>query len=154
MSYDLSAFHLPPGADPSTYEPDLDEEPPTPEQRASMKRLAEAIAAVDAEAERHDGDDFIEFDTADAIQISLYADQAAISVPYWYEGERADAVMARIQHYAAVLTEVGGYTVWDPQTEEVVTGPGAGHAYSAGVEAVKRLAEEPPKRRRWWQRGP
>ena len=26
--------------------------------------------------------------------------------------------------------------------------------YSVGVEAVKRLADEPPKRRRWWQRRP
>jgi len=102
---------------------------------ASLERLAEAIAAVDAE-----------YDSDDGIEVSLDSDQATISVPYWYEGEQAEAVMERIQRYAAVLTEVGGYTVWDPQTEEVVTGPGARDLYSAGVHAVKR--------RRWWQRRP
>jgi len=154
MSYDMNAFKLPPGEDPATYEPDFDDTPPTPEQRATMERLAAAIAAVDAEAERHDDETFIEFAAADAIQVSLYCDQAAISVPYWYEGDQAEAVMARMQAYAAVLTEVGGYTVWDPQTEEIVTGPGARDVYSAGVDAVKQLAEDPPKRRRWWQRRP
>ena len=118
MSYDLHATR-----------------PPTASEDASLERVAEAIAAVDAE-----------FDDDDAIEISLDSDEATISVPYLYEGEQAEAVMERMQRYAAVLTEVGGYTVCDPQTEEVVTGPGARDVYSAGVDAVKR--------RRWWHRRP
>ena len=126
MSYDLHATR-----------------PPTAAESASLERLAEAIAAVDAE-----------FDCDDVIQVSLDSDEATISVPYVYEGEQAEAVMERMQRYAAVLTEVGGYTVWDPQTGEIVTGPGARHAYASGVDAVNRLIAASQKRRRWWQRRP
>ena len=60
--------------------------------------------------------------------------------------------MARMHEYAAVLTEPGGFTVEDPQTGEIVTGPGAHHVYSTGVDFVNRLIDESQKRRRWWRR--
>jgi hypothetical protein len=152
MSYDLEAFHLPPGTDPGDYESELDDRPPTPEERAAMERLGEAVLAVDPSAERHDGDDFIEIDTEDAIQVSLYANEAGISVPYWYEGEQAEAVMARVFEYAAVLREIGGYTVYDPQTGEVVEGPAGRHSYAAGVEMLHSVPDAAPPRQSWWRR--
>jgi hypothetical protein len=84
MSYDLEAYRLPPGADPATYEPDEDADlrPPTPEERAAMARLADALHGVDPSAERYDDELFIEIDTAQAIQVSLYADSAGVTVPY------------------------------------------------------------------------
>ena len=117
----------------------------------------EGILALDPSAARHDTREHIEITNADAVQVSLYPEEAAITVPYWHEGERAAAVMARMQEYAALLTEQGGFSFYDPQTGETVTGPGANDAYAYGVEATQRIAEKyaadpppAPKRRRWW----
>ena len=84
-----------------------------------MERAAAALLAVDPAAERFEDEDHIELNL-DAMQISVYARSAAITVPYWFEGADAERVMARAFEYARVLAETCGYTVWDPQTESVV----------------------------------
>jgi hypothetical protein len=124
MSYDLHAVRVAAGA---TIEEALeaeehdDDAPPTAAERAEMERLADALMALDPAAERHDGETFIEIDTP-SMQIGVYARSAGITVPYWFDGGQADAVMTRAYEYAAVLAESGGYTVFDPQIDEVVAG--------------------------------
>ena len=139
MSYDLLARRVPPWANvESVFEADDDDErPPTAEERATMERLAAAIHRLDPSARREDDEHWIEFFTADGIEVSLYADEAGISVGYRHEGAAAEAVMERVHQYAALLRAVG-YTVYDPQTGETVEGPGARHAYPTA-----------PKRRFW-----
>ena len=155
MSYDLYAFAVPAGMTAGGFaesgERETGEEgPPTGEQRAGMERAAEALLAVDPAAERDDGDDWIEIN-ADAMQVSLFAREAAISMPYW--GGDADAVMERAFAYARVLRETLGYTVWDPQTETVVgdepdRGPAA-EVFATTSERVDALVA--PPRRPWWK---
>lgn len=165
MSYDLHGFRVPPGRTVEDWYEDeereqalIDADPtPSAEERAEMERLAAAVHALDPAAERHDTGEHIEFTNADAVQVSIFREEAGISVPYWYEGERAAAVMVRMQEYAAILTEQGGLTFYDPQTGETVTGPGAADGYAYGVAATHRIAERianeppprPPKKRGW-----
>lgn len=168
MSYDLHGFRVPPGRTVEDWYEDeereqalIDADPtPSAEERAEMERLAAAVHAVDPSAERHDTGEHIEFTNADAVQVSIFREEAGISVPYWYEGERAEAVMVRMQEYAGVLTQLGGLTFYDPQTGETVTGPGTSDAYDYGVRATQGIAERiaaepppppptPPKKRGW-----
>jgi hypothetical protein len=157
MSYDLIGLRVPPGMTVEEFHEDeereLDDRPPTDEERAAMERLAQAVAEVDPRAERFDGDDFVEF-TRDAIQVSLYARESGITIPYWFDGKQADAMLERAMAYARVLAQQGGYTVYDPQTGEVVeTGDigAARGAYKGGRRIVRDL-EGRPQRRRWWRR--
>jgi hypothetical protein len=158
MSYDLDAFPLPPGVSAQEFvesgdreEHSADESPPTEAERAAMERAAEALLAVDPSAERTDGDDWIEIN-ADAMQVSLYAHEAAISIPYW--GGDADAVMARAFEYARVLHQMLGYTVWDPQTDSVVDLDAPDRAAAASIFSdisgrMDEIAAAP--RRPWWK---
>jgi hypothetical protein len=163
MSYDLHAFELPPGRDAREHyesgDAGVSEEPPTAAQRAWMDRLAAALMAVDPAAERVDDEDSVEIDT-DSMQVMVFADQAAISVPYWFEGEEAEAVMRRAHEYARVLHEVGGLTVYDPQLEEVVgeetTSPGASvpamEDTAAGLDELVADDREKVPRWKFWRR--
>ena len=164
MSYDLEAFRVPPEMTPDEFYASEereaasleDEAPPTADERAAMERLADALEAIDPTAERADGDTFIEINT-ESLQVSLYPNEAAVTIPYWFEGDEADAVMERAFEYARVLRDVGGYTVYDPQNEQVVGDERgtAAETYRGTMGAVRRIGEEvAPKRRGWkfWQR--
>ena len=50
------------------------------------------------------------------IQLSLFSDEAAITVPYWHEGERAAEVMAQVFRLAAVVERETGLHGFDPQS--------------------------------------
>jgi hypothetical protein len=158
MSYDLSAFPLPAGMSAAEYVESeayesADDSPPTEEERAAMERAAAALMALDPSAERIDLEHDIEIN-ADTVQISLFAREAGISVPYWYEGAEADAVMDRVFAYARVLAETLGYTVWDPQTATVVEAGAADRGAATEIlsDISGRMDEiAQPARRPWWK---
>ncbi|GAB4070515.1 hypothetical protein GCM10028777_35900 [Angustibacter speluncae] len=124
MSYDLTFL---PKTDDQTWEEALD----ASEQRvvASMKsgapsagydhevwaRLVAAAREELGEVEVFEGADHGEVSHDSGIQLSLYGDEAAITVPYWYDGEEADAVMARVFRLAAVVERETGLQGYDPQ---------------------------------------
>ncbi len=159
MSYDLTAFPLPAGMTAAGYvESDafeaIDDTPPTAEERAAMERAAAEVLALDPSADRFENEDTIELSTEQGIQVSLYARSAGITVPYWYEGAEADAVMERVFAYARVLAETLGYTVWDPQTETVVEPQGSDHGDATQIlEDISGRMDEivEPERRPWWK---
>ena len=164
MSYDLDAVRLPAGmAIEEFYESGAREElaeddtPPTPGEREEMERLATALQAVDGSAERFDGDDVIDINDQ-FVQVSVYAKEAGISIPYHFDGPEAQAATSRALAYARVLREVGGYTIYDPQTEEVVDGSHSTLGeYAGGRAATKRIADEmassdSPPRWKFWLR--
>jgi hypothetical protein len=105
--------------------------------RDDLERLAAALLAVDRSAEIRMDSGRVEIVTGDRIVVSFDLAGGRITVPYWYEGERAAAVIARLHEYAAVLTEIGGMEVEDMQTGEIVTGPGAPDAYARGVAIAR-----------------
>src|SRR5262245_29563631 len=59
-------------------------------------------------------------DDGPGIQITLVDDRASLTVPYWHTGEKANAVFAQIWKYLAVIQNVAGYQIYDPQTECII----------------------------------
>lgn len=52
-----------------------------------------------------------------SLQISVSADEAGITIPYWYEGAEADQVFSIASAYLRILGRTGGFFVYDPQIE-------------------------------------
>jgi hypothetical protein len=158
MSYDIDAFRVPPGRTAEEFlesggREELDESPPTAEERARMERVAAALQAIDPEAVRAEDEDFIEIST-DALQVSVYAREAAVTIPYWFSGDDAEAVLARAFAYARVLEDEGGFTVSDPQTGAIVDFAtldldAVARVYARGVQVVDDIREQP--KRPWWK---
>ena len=92
-----------------------------------------------------------------AVALMGYETESAINVPYHATGAEGQAVMERAFAYAEVMTRVGGLTMWDPQTEEVVGSPGhdpaaAAEQFGATSQVVEDMAGERPSRWRFWKR--
>jgi hypothetical protein len=51
------------------------------------------------------------------IDLSLYANGAAITVPYWYKGERAEAIVRAMYELSRIVEQRTGLTGYDLQTE-------------------------------------
>jgi hypothetical protein len=68
-----------------------------------MERTAAALLELDS-AERFDDEEAIEI-TGEAVQVSLFAREAGVSIPYWFEGDEADAALERAFAYARVIAE-------------------------------------------------
>lgn len=83
--------------------------------------IAKTLGVTEAEARaqwRH-----IELNTHgedNPIQVTIEADHASLTVPYWYTGDRARATMGEALSYLAVLAREAGWTVFDPQIERVL----------------------------------
>lgn len=135
MSYDLQALELAPGADVEEALEALEERAPTDEERHGMQRVASALQAAAGSLRRSDQQDLIEL-SDDRLDITLYADEAAISIPYWFSGSEADDVLAMALACARVLRDVGGFAVWDQQLDRLVdagtTAVQMREAYDAG----------------------
>ncbi len=147
MSYDLQAFLLPPGGDPEealeALETDLDR-PPTGEERDRMTRLAKALQATVASLEAGYPEDAIEL-SEDRFQVSVYANEAMISIPYWFDGAEAREVLAVALECARAIRETAGFVVWDPQLDRLLderaTVDELAEAYRSGREYVRGLDE-------------
>ncbi len=138
MSYVLTAFRLPPGADPgAAYEALGESRAPSEEERAAMDRLADALEAVTA-FERDDGETWVEL-VAGAFDVHLSAQEAEIAVPYGPRGEAALPLAARC---AEVVRDVGGLAVWDPQRAAPFDAHALADGYRAGLAALRRLADD------------
>ena len=132
MSYDL-AF-LPKAADQSwddllDAEPDESDGPP---DAAAWERIEAAARQILGEVTVHRSERFCELDhEATGIQVSLYAGEAAITVPYWYVGAEAAAVVERIYALGRAVEEATGYSGYDPQLELPLAEAAADQAVAA-----------------------
>ncbi|MGC4086822.1 MAG: hypothetical protein QM756_02775 [Polyangiaceae bacterium] len=143
MTYDLYFVPYDAGSEPSAVQAFLEQESEEGHEAAAApnERVAAALLALNAGLERFEFDyaeiarlqetsveeaqrqnTHIELNTAsnNGIQTTLFSNQASITVPYWYVGEKAEAVFAEIASYAKVLTEQGPYRVYDPQLDRVI----------------------------------
>ncbi len=147
MSYDLHAFRLPPGTDPEDALEALEGgagDPPTGQERDWMRTLGDALAAAVPALERTELDDALEL-TDHHLQVNVYTDQAAISIPYWFDGEEAQTALAEALACARVLRETGELSVFDPQLDALIE-PATpveqlAEVYAQGREHVRRLGE-------------
>jgi hypothetical protein len=163
MSYDLIGIRLQRGETPEQGRDRLeelaeDETPPGDAAWAEMLRTAERLAAVDPYAERFESRDggVIEF-TNDRFQVAVYEHESSVTVPYWSDGTD-DPFAAPVASYLDVL-RAAGFTIYDPQTEEIVPAGGAAQAVADGyrrsaevaLPALDQAIAEGERRHRRWR---
>lgn len=54
-----------------------------------------------------------------AIQITVYDNHVSFSVPYWYQGRKAEQLFDQLRTYIKIIREAAGYFIYNPQTGEV-----------------------------------
>jgi hypothetical protein len=134
-----------------------DDAPPTDEEWERMRRVADALAAVEPSADRFENRETATVEvTTDRFQVSVYRHEAAVNIPYWDE---AEDVMGRVAPYLAILERDAGFRFFDPQTEEEVSAATlGGKGYAASYEKVRpvldQISGEQPRAPRWkfWKR--
>jgi hypothetical protein len=178
MSYDLQLVKV--GPDERAEDVAMrDEEdgplgPPDSQKEALKRRLSEALVAADkalkpfrfdhkkiaqirkipVEQARQDVRHIELTDEANGIQIVLFDDQAAITVPYWHSGETARRVFERILGHIRIIARESGYVAFDPQLGKVID-PDADldlmlTAYEPIVQQLK-TEMAPHTKRPWWK---
>jgi hypothetical protein len=51
-----------------------------------------------------------------AVQLTVHGDHVFITVPYWYEGEKANQLFSELSGYLKVIRRTAGLFAYDPQT--------------------------------------
>ena len=91
-----------------------------------------------------------------AIQLTVYDDHVFISIPYWYQGSRADQVFSQLSEYIRVIRETAGFFAYDPQTG-IAFDPRQTHLrehqqYDKVVRDLPKIAAEAIKSGKpWWK---
>jgi len=81
-------------------------------------RIVDGARGILGDIELHKGGDYLELDhEPTGIQLSLYANEAAITVPYWYSGAGAEEIVRTIFRLAAVIEEHTGFSGYDSQAD-------------------------------------
>lgn len=79
-------------------------------------------------------------DEKTAIQLSCFAGEWSMTVPYWWDGERAQEIAGYLHAIAVIVHEATGLDAYDPQVEQEVT---SDEWVSANVTAVfNQVAED------------
>ena len=99
-------------------------------------------------------------DDATSIQLSLAPGELSLTIPYWYSGPEAQAMVERLRSVALAVEDATGLTAYDPQADAPFTGAGEQSAAARfdQVAAAFRHGPEPkadtgrPKRRGLFRR--
>jgi hypothetical protein len=119
MSYDLIFV---PRSDDQSWEEALDaaeeaENDERPDAEA-WARLVAAARQVLGEVSVFDGTHNYELThESTGIQVSYYADEAGITVPYWYRGEDARRIVTALHQLGEAVQAATGLPGYDPQLE-------------------------------------
>lgn len=93
-------------------------------------------------------------DGSNGIQITLFDDEASVTVPYWHQGDAARQVFEEIWAYLEIIEREGGFFTYDPQIERVLDLRADFEASLSCYDKVSRdVAEQLPVRekKRWWE---
>jgi hypothetical protein len=179
MSFDLSMFEVRAGESVEAARERITEPaPPTAEAERKRRETVAALLEHDPELdvlESQEGAPLTELTSLDEsrpIQVSVYGDQAFLTIPYWHSGEAAKAVMDAVWPLVEIIHERTGWILYDEQEGEqvdIAAGPGqllGGYEY--GTAAVAEIAaresggapprteprptdeQSPRRRRRFW----
>ena len=77
-----------------------------------------------------------------ATQITISDYEVVITIPYWYEGEQAQAIFQKISTYLKIINNEAGYFVYDPQTEQVFDPQ---HEEFGNVEGYESMTRKMPE---------
>ena len=85
-------------------------------------RIVRDAREILGDIDLHNGGDYFELDhEPTGIQLSLYADEAGITVPYWYTGPQAQEIVGKIYRLAAVIEKHTEFSGYDGQADLPVT---------------------------------
>jgi hypothetical protein len=94
---------------------ELDADSGSPDVQAWAHIVAEARQFL-GDVELHQSATFFELDhESTGIQVSLYGDEAAITVPYWYAGADAESVVGLIYQLGLIVERHTGLVGYDGQ---------------------------------------
>ena len=183
MSYDFILFKRRAGEDPRvTAKRDSAEfagTPPDPQKEALKRRVADALIARNPKLEIFEFDydriaklhkitvdearlmyRYLELnepeDETNGIQITLFDDEASVTVPFWHEDEEAEGVFREIWSYLEIISREAGYLIYDPQTDRVLdAAAGIDEALLHYSGAMQQINESLPASRKdekpWWK---
>lgn len=119
MSYDLIFV---PRADGQSWDDALeaaeeDDSDGSPSAEAWARLLAAARQVLGDVAVFEGADNYELTHEPTGIQVSYYAQEAGITVPYWYQGEDARAILEKIYQLGEAVQAETGLPGYDPQLE-------------------------------------
>jgi len=181
MSYDFRLFKRRSGEDPIvTARRDSEEYSSTPRDSAKealKRRVADALIAQNPKFEffQFGYDEIARFEKisvsqarlkyrhlelngpdagGNGIQITLFDDEASVTVPFWHERDKAADTFREIWSYLEIICRETGYMVYDPQTDRVFEpSTGFDEAMQLYTGTVRRLHEALPPGRTLSARG-
>lgn len=180
MSYDFRLFKRRAGEDPRvTAQRDSEEfgsTPPDPQKEALKRKVADALIAHNPKLEvsQFDYDELAKFekisvgqarlkyrhlelngpeDDDNGIQITLFDDEASVTVPFWHEGDQAADTFREIWGYLEIISKEADYLIYDPQIDQVIE-PSAGFdaalaCYTGAKRQMDQIIGTPSKP--WWK---
>ena len=180
MSYDFRLFKRRAGEDPDvTAQRDSEEfgsTPPDPQKEALKRKIADALIAHNPKLEisRFDYDALAKHEKisveearskyrhvelneleedCNGIQITLFDDEASVTVPFWHEGDEARETFRKIWDYLEIISRESGYLIYDPQIDRVIE-PSAGFdaALACYTGAMQQLSQTVGTQQKpWWK---
>jgi hypothetical protein len=183
MSYDFRMFKRKAGEDPLvTAHADSDglpTTPPDPQKEAFKRRVADALIARNPRLEIFQFDydavaksqkitveqarqQFRHFELngpregANGIQITLFDDEASVTVPFWHKGDKAADTFREIWSYLEIISREASYLVYDPQIDRVLdTSAGFDDSLACYRGVVGQMQQKLPSSRTakkpWWR---
>ncbi len=90
------------------------------------------------------------------IQITLFDDEASVTVPFWHEGNKAAETFREIWSYLEIICREAGYLIYDPQVDRVFDASAgfddALACYTGTMQQIRKtLPGDSAKRRPWWK---
>ena len=95
-------------------------------------------------------------ENCNGIQITLFDDEASVTVPFWHEGDKAADTFREIWSYLEIISREADYVIYDPQIDRVLD-PSAGFdeplsCYAGAMQQIHQtLPASGGERRPWWK---
>ena len=88
----------------------------------------------------------LEAGTDSGIDICLFAETAALQVPYWHTGEQAARTIAELWGYLAIMVRQADYVAYDPQLDRMLDlaqdQPAVLRAYRSAAANLRQIVAE------------
>lgn len=59
-------------------------------------------------------------DDGKGIQITLFDDEASVTVPFWHVGSKVEDIFREIWSYLKIIGREAGYVIYDPQIDRII----------------------------------
>jgi hypothetical protein len=144
VSYDIHFLSRLPGqswheALEATEEADVDVL--SAELQAAWNRIVPAARALLGDVDEFTAEDVRSLShDASAIQLTVVPGEVAITVPYWYEGERAAKIIDELYALAEIVERETGLEGYDPQLDRPVANSSRADASALLDETTKMVA--------------